>query len=116
MAALLLVWNRWDYASGPCPRCGAPALATSFGGVLSIGSVSGCCTGCGGVVTRVGCGVAWVKRYCEQATAGTPYRIPIRSFPGGWVLRGEPRELVAVLQEVGATDVPNPRARAFRRR
>jgi hypothetical protein len=116
VAALLLVWDRWDYASGPCPRCGGPAVATSFGGVMSIGSVSGCCTVCGGVVTRPGRGFMWVKHHCDKATEGTPYRIPFRQFPGGWALRGEPRNLVAVLRELGANGVPDPWAQAFRRR
>jgi hypothetical protein len=116
VAAVLLVWERWDYASGPCPRCGELAVATSFGGVMSIGSVSGCCTACAGVVTREGRGLSWVKGCCDQATAGTPYRMPFRMFPGGWTLRGEPRELVAVLHELGATGVPDATSRAFRRK
>jgi hypothetical protein len=116
VAALLLVWEWWDYASGPCPRCGGPAVATCFGGVMSIGSVSGCCAVCGGVVTREGRGMPWVKHYCDRATEGTPYRIPFRRFPGGWGLGGEPRDLVAVLRELGAAGVPDPHARAFRRR
>lgn len=116
VAALLLVWQHWDFASGPCPRCGAPAVATSFGGVMSVGSVSGCCTGCGSVLSRDGAGFMWVKRCCDRATAGTPYRIPFRYFPGGWSLWGEPRDLVAVLRELGASGVPDPRSRAFRRR
>ncbi len=110
VAALLRVWDRWDFASGPCPRCGGPALATCFGGVMGIGSVSGCCTVCGGVVTRVGGGFSWVRGCCEAATLGTPYRIPFRSFPGGWALRGEPHDLIAVLSELGATKLPDPRA------
>ena len=116
VAALLLVWERWDYASGPCPRCGGHAVATSFGGVMSMGAVSGCCTACAGVVTREGGGLSWVKSYCDKATAGTPYRVPFRMFPGGWALRGEPRDLVAVLHELGAPGVPKATSRAFRRR
>ena len=116
VAALLLVWERWDFATGRCPRCDGRAVATCFGGVMSIGSVSGCCTACGGAVTRDGGGISWVKHYCDKATAGTPYRIPFRLFPGGWALRGEPRDLVAVLHELGASGVPNARSRAFRRR
>jgi hypothetical protein len=83
---------------------------------MSIGSVSGCCTACGSVVTREGRGFMWVKHCCDRATAGTPYRIPFRYFPGGWALWGEPRDLVAVLRELGASGVPDPRSRAFRRR
>jgi hypothetical protein len=82
---------------------------------MNIGSVSGCCTACGGVVTREGYGFLWVKRNCDEATAGTPYRIPFRLFPGGWGLRGEPHDLVAVLHELGASNLPDPRARTFRR-
>ena len=93
IAALLRVWDGWDFASGSCPRCGGPALATSFGGVMNIGSVSGCCTVCGGVVTRDG-GGSRGSSDAVSATLGTPYRIPFRSFPGGWAMRGEPYDLI----------------------
>jgi hypothetical protein len=115
VAAILRVWDRWDFASGPCPSCGGVAVATSFGGVMTIGSVSGCCTACGEVVTRDGGGFSWVRRCCEVATAGTSYRIPFRSFPGGWALRGEPHDLIAVLSELCAPNLPDPRALAFHR-
>lgn len=107
VAALLLVWEHWNFAHGSCPRCGAPAVAIAFGGLLNTGSVSGCCAGCGQVVNRRGGGFPWVVRCCELATAGTPYRIPFRKFPGGWHLAGEPQALVAALQEVGARELPH---------
>src|SRR5690606_42142216 len=39
VGALLLLWDRWDYARGQCPRCNGTAFATSWGGLLSSGSV-----------------------------------------------------------------------------
>ena len=114
VAALLLVWSGWDYAHGPCPRCKAPAYATSFNGALSSGTVNGCCTGCGQRVTRFVGGMARIVDGCQRATADSPWQIPFSGFPGGWTMRGEPRDLVALLQEVGAERVPNPRSRVFR--
>src|SRR6185437_7718245 len=65
VAALLLVWERWDLASGACPRCGAPALATSFGGLLSTGAVRGTCTVCAALVGRWVGGLVRVMSGCR---------------------------------------------------
>lgn len=116
VAALLLVWSGWDYACGACPRCKSPAYATSFNGALSSGAVNGCCTGCGQLVTRFVGGMSRIVDGCQRATGGGPWKIPFAGFPGGWTMRGEPRDLVAVLQEVGAAKLPNPRSRVFRGR
>src|SRR2546430_3384377 len=51
LAALLLLWERWEYLRGACPACGSVALGVSFGGLLSVGSVTGCCLGCARLVT-----------------------------------------------------------------
>lgn len=115
LAPVLMVWSRWGYAHGACPRCGAPALATFFGGALARGSVTGYCTGCARMVTRFVGGLGRVVSGCNRATARTPYHIPFGSFPGGWQMGGEPIALVAVLQELGAQELPDPRSRAFRR-
>lgn len=113
VAALLLVWQRWSYASGTCPMCGGLALATSFGGLLSTGSVSGACTRCGAVVTRWIGGLVRVIAGCRAACEGTRYRIPFGTFPGGWSMSGEPKELLAVLGELGEGSLPNARDAAY---
>lgn len=118
LAALLLLWANWDYAKGLCPACRSPAVATSFSGVLSAGSVGGFCTECGMPVARFIGGIGRVQRGCGDATAGTPWEIRITTIPGSWRLAGDPRTLIAILQEVGATGLPDTAAvmAALRRR
>lgn len=103
LAALLLVWERWSDASGECPVCGGLALGTHFGGLLSIGGVSGTCTRCGAIVTRSIRGLAAAISGCTSACEGTEYRIPFRSFPGGWRMTGDDDALWALLGEMGET-------------
>jgi hypothetical protein len=52
LAALLVLWDRWDYLRGPCPRCGNWALGVSVAGSVSIGRVAGHCVRCGEAVSR----------------------------------------------------------------
>jgi hypothetical protein len=107
LGALLLLWANWDCARGPCPACGGPAVATAFGGVLSSGSVGGFCTECGTPVIRFIGGIGRVLSGCRQATGGTRWQVRIGSVPGQWRLAGDPSILIAVLQEVGATALPD---------
>lgn len=101
VAALLLLWERWNYLRGPCPNCGSDALGTSFGGLLSIGSVGGCCLGCASVVTRPVGGMGVIARCLRAYLGDTPYRLwPDRSW--AWSLSRLQRPIVAVLQELGA--------------
>lgn len=116
VAALLLVWERWPLASGPCPRCGGPAVAVSFGGSGAWGVVSGYCTSCGLLVNRTCSGLGAIRAGCRAAAEGTSYPIVIPTDPGFWAVHGPPRELVAVLGELGASDLPHPGAKAFRRK
>lgn len=110
LAALLLLWTNWDYGTGDCPACHGPAVATSFSGVLSAGSVGGFCTECGMPVARFVGGIGRIRSGCREATAGTPWDIRITMVPGGWHLAGDPLVLIAVLQEVGASGLPDSAA------
>lgn len=110
LAALLLLWENWDYAKGACPACRSPAVATSFTGVLSAGSVGGFCTDCGMPVARFIGGIGRVRSGCRSATAGTPWEIRITMVPGAWRLAGDPLILIAILQEIGASGLPDTAA------
>lgn len=110
LAALLLLWQNWDHAKGACPACWGPAVATSFSGVLSAGSVEGFCTECGMPVARFIGGIGRVRRGCCDATAGTPWEIKITMVPGAWRLAGDPLILIAILQEIGASGLPDTAA------
>jgi hypothetical protein len=110
LAALLLLWANWDYGRGLCPACRSAAVVTSFSGVLSAGSVGGFCTECGMPVARFIGGIGRVRTGCREATAGTPWAIRITATPGGWRLAGDPQVLIAVLQEVGASGLPDTAA------
>ena len=110
LAALLLLWANWDYAKGFCPACHSPAVATSFSGVLSAGSVGGFCTECGMPLARFIGGIGRIHTGCREATAGTSWGIRITMAPGAWRLAGDPQTLIAILQEVGATGLPDPAA------
>jgi hypothetical protein len=102
VAALLLLWDRWDYVRGPCPRCGNWALGVSVAGSFSIGRVAGHCSGCGEAVSRfVPGGLALTKACVQRVLADSPYQIEFTDW--GWCLRDIPSGLVAVLKELGAT-------------
>lgn len=115
MAALLLLWERWDYMRGPCPRCGSQALGVGFNGFLSTGSVAGHCLRCARGVTRDIGGIGTIVTCLRACLGDTPYRL----WPGGcefrptrrgeivyggwgWSLGPLPPGIVAVLQELGA--------------
>jgi hypothetical protein len=101
-AALLVLWDRWDYLRGPCPRCGSWALGVSLAGSFSIGRVSGHCVGCGETVSRFVPGsLAHTKTFVQRVLADTPYQVQFADW--GWCLCDNPRGLVAVLEELGAT-------------
>ena len=101
LGAVLLLWERWIDARSRCTRCGALGMITSFGGLLSVGSMSGWCLGCEHVVQRRTGGFGVALLAAQQALAGSGYALPL-AFPQGWSLGGSAWGLVAALQEVGA--------------
>lgn len=104
VAALILAWERWDYVQGECPDCGARALGTSFGGMLSSGSVGGVCTQCSLVVMRHIGGIGLAANGAQKSVEGTPYRF--RFVNWRWGFRGIPRRLVSVLRKLGVKELP----------
>jgi hypothetical protein len=55
-------------------------------------------------------GIGRIHTGCREATAGTSWGIRITMAPGAWRLAGDPQTLIAILQEVGATGLPDPAA------
>jgi hypothetical protein len=111
VAALILAWERWPCANGNCPECGAHALGTWFGGMLSTGAVAGVCTQCALMVGRHIGGAGAALAGAQRSVAGTPYKF---RFPGGWHWEfiGVPPALVTVLRRLGVEKLPKPSRRA----
>jgi hypothetical protein len=85
-------------------------LGISFGGFLSAGSIGGICLGCDLVVSRWIGGIGRIISGVRPALKNTPFYL--RS---GWGvgLNGAPVALVAVLQELGASDLPAANSPSF---
>ena len=110
MGALILLWEKWPLLRGGCPECKAPALGISFGGHLSSGSIGGICIGCDLVVSRWIAGIGPIWSGVKPILKDTPFYL--RS---GWGVgsTGAPAALIAVLQELGATDLPAANSPSF---
>lgn len=102
VAALLLLWERWDETRGLCPRCGEWALATQIGGGFSGGLILGFCTLCALRVSRHTGGIARITKQIAWCLQDSPYRLPLQGWPAGWCIDRIPDALVAALEEVGA--------------
>ena len=103
VGALIRLWRYWPFLRGHCPECNGMALGHSFSGYLSVGGVTGVCIACGLVVSRWIGGMSRITSAIIPILENTPYHL--RS---GWGVRmeGAPVGLIAVLQELGALDVP----------
>lgn len=111
VGAPLLLWERWDKTRGFCPQCGADALGVSFGGLLTVAAVSGCCIRCVTVVTRHVAGIGVILNEIEASLEGTPYHLPLSACAPeggallggwGWALGRTQPGAVAVLEGLGA--------------
>jgi hypothetical protein len=103
VGALVRLWEYWPHLRGSCPECKDEILGYSFSGYLSAGGITGVCVGCGVVVSRWIGGMSRITSAIIPILENTPYYL--RS---GWGVRmeGPPVGLIAVLQELGASDVP----------
>ncbi len=110
VAALIRLWEYWPHLRGSCPECKDEVLGHSFSGYLSAGGITGVCVGCGLVVSRWIGGMSRITGAIIPILENTPYYL--RS---GWGVRmeGPPIGLIAVLQELGASDVPGRDAPGF---
>jgi len=110
MGALILLWDRWPLLRGGCPECKAPALGISFGGYLIGGSIGGICLGCDVLVSRRIAGTSPIRSGVEPILKNTPFYLRTGYGVGS---SGAPAALIAVLQELGATDLPAANSPSF---
>ena len=108
VAALVLLWERWDRASGECPDCSSLIFAQSVGGLLSVGAVSGVCLGCGLISSRHIGGMSEVLAGCRIAVDGTPFLLALSPSRWRFDFRGIPEDLIHALRCSGAGDLPEP--------
>jgi hypothetical protein len=106
--ALVLLWERWSWYGGSCPRCGARGLGVTAGGGLSTGRVTGVCIGCEALLERWIPGFHAIMHGVGEALHGTSFRLTGVPVPAAG--RGA-APLVAVLQELGASGLAQPRGR-----
>jgi hypothetical protein len=106
--ALVLLWERWSWFGGPCPECGEPGLGVTAGGGLSTGRVTGLCIGCQAQLQRWIPGFHAIMHGVGEALHGTSFRLTGVPVPAAG--RGA-APLVAVLQELGASGLAQPRGR-----
>ena len=114
IAALILLWERWESLRGRCPECGSEVLGVGFGGLLSIGLITACCLGCARLVSHDIGGATTIQSAVTERLRDTPYRLTLMARPAppntgqltyggwGWSLSAALPELTAVLQELGA--------------
>ena len=116
IAAIILLWERWESLRGRCPECGSDVLGVGLGGLLSIGVVTGCCLGCARLLSHDIGGAPSIQSAVTDWLRDTPYRLTLMSRPTppssgqlayggwGWGLSAALPELTAVLEELGAFD------------
>lgn len=97
-ASMLCVWERSPYFRGECHACDGTMLGVGFGGLLTVGSVTGRCVDCGARGTRFLAGFGFGFGLVAQALAATPWYFDCR--PMAFNLGGDAPALRAVLQEL----------------
>jgi len=104
VGALALLWERWPAATGKCSDCGGHVLATAFGGGLSQGGVSACCSNCGRVHFRCIGGLSAVGEAPGRILKGTGFYVATGIFGGAQA--GPRRPLWDALRELGVSELP----------
>jgi hypothetical protein len=77
VAALILLWERWESLRGRCPACGSEVLGVAFGGLLSCGQITGCCLGCARLVSSFIGGAGLIQSAINERLHDTPYRLTL---------------------------------------
>ena len=111
VGAVVRFWSKWDYTRGRCPECGGPVVGFAFAGALSSGHVWGVCRRCALMVERFIWGMGTIMRGIRPILAGTPFSV---SGVRVAVLDDRPTALIAVLQELGESNLPKPDSPSFR--
>jgi hypothetical protein len=103
--ALVRLWNGWDYLRGRCPDCRGPALGFALAGGLAGGHVLGVCLQCASMLTQFIPGIHAIMAGIRPILAGTPFSVTGGSVP---MRDRAPTALIAVLQELGESNLPSP--------
>jgi hypothetical protein len=104
LGALLLLWDSWKTSTGTCRFCRGPVRAYSFGGLLAIGGLGGCCAECGLGYGRSLGGYVTVAHLLNLYLAGTPFKITGGVMWG--TVPGPRRPLAEALRALGWTEMP----------
>jgi hypothetical protein len=107
VGALFVLWDRWAEFTGPCPECGSAGYGFAFGGMLTVGGVVGCCTGCERHLFRQIGGLATVGRVVDAYLKGTPFFLKSGFFGGTQGSDGQ--ELLDALASLGVSIPENIR-------
>jgi hypothetical protein len=102
--ALVLLWNRSSFFRGTCPQCGAEALGFGLSGALSQGHIHGICLGCARWLSRSFGTIGRCLDAARPALAGSCFSVS----GGPRISSTAPVGLVAVLEELGETGLPDP--------
>ena len=104
LGGLFLLWDSWKTCTGVCRFCGGPVRAYSFGGLLAIGGIGGCCAECGLGYGRPLGGYATVNYLMNLYLAGTPFVISGGLMWG--TARAPRRPLAEALRKLGWPEIP----------
>jgi hypothetical protein len=75
IGALLLLWERWDFMTGRCARCGETIYGYTFWGEWHQYGITGCCIGCGITYCRSLSGLERVNSFVSKHLDDTPFRL-----------------------------------------
>jgi hypothetical protein len=93
--ALLRLWQNDPYAMGHCPHCAGVAVATAFGGMLSIGGYKGQCLSCATPLFRWMGGISVVQQHVRPFLEGSAWYLNGMKFGGAFGSDG--KALIKVL-------------------
>ena len=99
--AVLQLWAKDPHSTGACPVCGGLAVATAFGGLLSVGGYKGLCLSCARPLFRWIGGLGTVCLHVRPLFEGTPW------FLNGSVFGGAiPSDGAALAKALGQPKAP----------
>lgn len=105
IGGLVHLWENWPACTGKCPECRREVFGWTFGGLMALGGVIGCCLGCEAeFISRIG-GMPRIGKDIRPILQSTPYFVS-RGILGG--AAGSARlPLVNALRHLGAADLPD---------
>jgi hypothetical protein len=109
ICALLHLWKTWPSLQGDCPKCAAKAAIRgySFGGLLTIGGITGACLQCGNQFVRWIGGLASSQATVQPLLKDTPFYL--NQIVYGRAVTGQRRLLYEALQQIADPEtLPSP--------